>query len=76
MAKYNTQRGMRASAYDAYLKPVLDRENLEILLDTRVHKVRHHPFVVFSINSFIQILFFPADNIQKHYGSQYSRIAR
>lgn len=39
LAKYNTRRGYRFSAYDAYLVPALNRKNLKVLINTRVHKV-------------------------------------
>lgn len=39
LAKYNTRKGLRYSVYQAYLKPVLSRPNLKIVLRTRVHRV-------------------------------------
>lgn len=39
LAKYNTHKGLRHSVYHTYLKPVLGRQNLRIVLSTRVHKV-------------------------------------
>lgn len=39
LAKYNTYRGLRYSAYHSYLKPVLHRKNLKIVLSTKVHKI-------------------------------------
>lgn len=38
-AQYNTKRGYRFSVYDSYLKPVFGRQNLDILINTRVQKV-------------------------------------
>lgn len=39
LAKYNTQKGLRHSAYHAYLQPAFRRENLKILISTRVHRI-------------------------------------
>lgn len=40
LAKYNTHKGLRHSVYHAYLKPAFyQRENLKILLSTRVHRI-------------------------------------
>lgn len=39
LAKYNTDGGIRHSVYHAYLKPVFNRQNLKIVLNTRVHRV-------------------------------------
>lgn len=39
LAQYNTHYGLRFSAFDAYLRPAMDRSNLRILVNTRMHKV-------------------------------------
>lgn len=39
LAKYNTDKGLRHSAYQSYLKPAFNRQNLKIVLNTRVHRV-------------------------------------
>lgn len=39
LAKYNTHKGLRHSVYHAYLKPAFRRENLKILISTRVHRI-------------------------------------
>lgn len=39
LVKYNTYRGLRHSAYHAYLKPAFGRENLNVVLSTRVQRV-------------------------------------
>lgn len=39
LAEYNTLNGKRHTTYHSYLKPMFNRENLKILLNTRVHKV-------------------------------------
>lgn len=39
LAKYNTIRGLRFSAYSTYLRPTFERKNLNIVLGTRVHRV-------------------------------------
>lgn len=39
LAKYNTHKGLRHSVYHAYLKPAFRRQNLKILLSTRVHRI-------------------------------------
>lgn len=40
LAQYNTHYGVRFSAFDAYLRPAMDRPNLKILVNTRMHKVQ------------------------------------
>lgn len=39
LAKYNTQKGLRHSVYQAYMKPAFRRQNLKILLSARVHRI-------------------------------------
>lgn len=39
LAEYNTLNGIRHTTYHSYLKPKINRENLKILLNTRVHRV-------------------------------------
>lgn len=39
LVKYNTRKGLRHTTYHSYLRPAFDRENLKILLDTRVHRI-------------------------------------
>lgn len=39
LAKYNTHKGLRHSVYHAYLKPAFQRQNLKILISTRVHRI-------------------------------------
>lgn len=39
LAKYNTHKGLRHSVYQTYLKPAFRRQNLKILISTRVHRI-------------------------------------
>lgn len=39
LVKYNTKKGLRHTTYHSYLRPAFDRNNLKILLDTRVHRI-------------------------------------
>lgn len=39
LAKYTIRKGLRHTTYQTFLKPIFQRKNLKILMNTRVHKV-------------------------------------